>query len=76
MHAIIRLTLTLLCLATIAATASAGGAIIRMSDKQSISFPRMITDMAGSDVVFVADTHDDKKCHELQLEIIRSLQAQ
>ena len=46
-----------------------------MSDRQAVSFSQMITDTEGSDVIFVAETHDNKKHHEMQLDVIRSLQA-
>ena len=35
----------------------------------------MMADMESSDVIFVAETHDNKKNHELQLDVIRSLRA-
>ena len=53
----------------------AGGVITRMSDRQVVSFSQMMTDMAGSDVILIAETHDDSKHHEMQLNVIRSLKA-
>jgi uncharacterized iron-regulated protein len=51
------------------------GAIMRMSDRQTVSFPLMMTEVQSADVTMIAETHDNKKHHELQLDIIRSFQA-
>lgn len=75
MHNTMRLILILVYCLSLPVNSFAGGAIIRMSDRQTISFARMITDMEGSDVVLIAETHDDKKSHGLQLDVIRSLRA-
>ena len=76
MHKTMRLTFVLLCYITLAANAIAGGMITRMSDKQAVNFSQMISDIEGSDVVFIAETHDNRNNHALQLDIIRSLSAQ
>ncbi|HIJ87130.1 MAG TPA: ChaN family lipoprotein [Desulfuromonadales bacterium] len=68
--------LLLLCCIAVPVCAAAGGSIVRMSDRQVVSFAQMMADVQSSDVTMVAETHDNKKHHELQLEIIRSFQAQ
>jgi len=67
--------LMLSCYLAVSADAFAGGEITRLSDKQSVSFSRMMADVANSDAIFVAESHDNKKHHELQLDIIRSFRA-
>jgi len=71
----LQLTLILVCCTCLPANAFADGVITRLSDRQSIKFSQMITDTEGSDVIFVAETHDSKQHHELQLDVIRSLRA-
>ena len=65
--------LILVCCGAFAANAFAGGVITRISDRQVISFSQMMTDTEGSDVILVAEIHDNKQHHELQLDVIRSL---
>lgn len=55
------------------ANALAGGMITRLSDRHSVSFPQMMADAGGSDVIFVAEVHDNAKDHVLELDVIRSL---
>lgn len=69
------LIIILVCCFTLPANSFAGEVITRMSDRQTISFSRMITETEGPDVIFVAETHDNKKSHEMQLDIIRSFRA-
>ena len=71
----IRLTLVLVCCVALPVSSFAGEVVTRMSDRKTVSFAQMITDTVGSDVVFIAETHDNKKSHEMQLDIIRSLWA-
>jgi len=75
MHITLRLILMLVCCTALPANALAGGEITRMSDRQAISFSQMMTDVEGSDVILVAETHDSKQHHELQLDVIRSLRT-
>jgi uncharacterized iron-regulated protein len=63
------------CCTVLAANAFAGGVITRMSDRKNVSFSQMMADTEGSDVILVAETHDDKTHHDMQLDIIRSLWA-
>ena len=44
-----------------------------MSDRQGVSFSQMMADSEKADVIFVAETHDDKKHHEVQFDVVRSL---
>jgi uncharacterized iron-regulated protein len=67
--------LLLLCCITVPAIADAGGSIMRLSDRQAVTFAQMMADAEGSDVILVAETHDSKKHHELQIDIIRSFLA-
>jgi uncharacterized iron-regulated protein len=46
---------------------------MRMSDRQTVTFQQMMTETLSADVIMVAETHDSKKSHEIQLDIIRSL---
>lgn len=73
MRTTLRLTLILVCCTVIPAHVFAGGAVTRMSDRGVVGFPQMMTDAAGSDVILVAETHDNRLHHELQLDVIRSL---
>ena len=75
MFTTLRLILILACCTALPANVLADGVITRMSDRQAIGFSQMITDVAGSDVILVAETHDSKEHHELQLDVIRSLRA-
>jgi uncharacterized iron-regulated protein len=70
-----QLILFIVCCTIIPANVFADGVITRMSDRQAVSFSRMMADTEGSDVIFVAETHDNKTHHELQLDVIRSLGA-
>ncbi len=67
--------LILICYIAVPASADADGAIMRISDRQTVSFQQMMADAQSSDVTMVAETHDNKKHHILQLDIIRSFQA-
>jgi uncharacterized iron-regulated protein len=69
----IQFFLILACCTAFSATAYAGGGATRMSDRQGVSFSQMMSDSEKADVIFVAETHDDKKHHEVQLDIVRSL---
>ncbi|MDD2853332.1 MAG: ChaN family lipoprotein [Desulfuromonadaceae bacterium] len=68
------LLILLLCYASLPAFAGTDGAIIRLSDRQAVTFPQMIAGLQGAEVVFVGETHDDKRHHDTQLGIIRTLQ--
>ncbi|MDD2732324.1 MAG: ChaN family lipoprotein [Desulfuromonadaceae bacterium] len=64
-----------ICCIVVPASAYADGSITRMSDRQNVSFAQMMADVQSSEVTMVAETHDNKKHHELQLDIIRSFLA-
>lgn len=67
-----RCLLILICCIAVPVSADADGSITRMSDRQNVSFAQMMADLQSSEVTMVAETHDNKKHHELQLDIIRS----
>lgn len=71
----VKYLLILLCCITVPAGVDAGGSIVRLSDRQSVTFSQMMADAESSDVTLVAETHDNKKHHELQLDVIRSFLA-
>jgi uncharacterized iron-regulated protein len=70
-----QLILIIVCCTALQANAFAGGVITRMSDRKTVNFSQMIADSEGSDVIFVAESHDNKKHHEIQLDVIRTLWA-
>ncbi|PIQ13779.1 MAG: hypothetical protein COW70_02825, partial [Hydrogenophilales bacterium CG18_big_fil_WC_8_21_14_2_50_58_12] len=47
---------------------------IRVGDGQRIGVGQMIAEVHNSPVIFVGERHDDASHHELQLEVIQSLQ--
>jgi uncharacterized iron-regulated protein len=63
------------CCTALPATAFAGGVITRMSDRQTVSFSQMMAETEQAEVIFIAESHDNKKHHEIQLDSIRSLWA-
>jgi uncharacterized iron-regulated protein len=71
----LRRTLILAWCAALPANALAGGVITRLSDRQPVGFSQMMADAGGSDVIFVAEVHDNEKDHGLELDAIRSLWA-
>jgi len=73
MQNLIKLVLTLACFSAFTANAYAGEVITRMSDRQAISFSQMMADTERSGVILVAETHDNKKHHEMQHAVIRAL---
>jgi uncharacterized iron-regulated protein len=46
-----------------------------MSDRKVVSFSQMVADTEGADVILIAEEHTNKKHHEIQLDVIRSLWA-
>ena len=48
---------------------------LKVSGKQTVELSQLIADTKASDVLFIGETHDDKKQHENQLDIIRALHA-
>ena len=49
--------------------------ILKVSDKRTVEFMQFIEDIERSDVIFIGETHDVRKQHDNQLDIIRSLNA-
>ena len=73
MHKTMQLILILVCCTASPAVVFAGGVITRMSNRQAVSFSQMMADVAGSDIILIAEEHINNKHHELQLDVIRSL---
>jgi uncharacterized iron-regulated protein len=48
---------------------------LRLSDKRTVEFTPFVDEIEKSDVVFVAETHDEKKHHVIQFDILRTLHA-
>jgi uncharacterized iron-regulated protein len=67
--------LILVCFIVFPVSSYAEGAITRIYDRQPVSFSEMMADAQSSDVVMVAETHDNKKHHELQMDVLRSFQT-
>lgn len=61
MHKTMQLIFILVCFTAVPASAFTGGKITRMSDRQAVSFSQMMADTEGTDVILVAETHDNKK---------------
>ena len=49
------------------------GDVVRLKDRATIPFDRMVGEASKSRVVVIGETHDDKSHHNLQLKIIRTL---
>ncbi len=49
------------------------GGIVRMSDRASIPFDRMVAEASKSRIILVGETHDNQAHHDLQLKVIRTL---
>jgi uncharacterized iron-regulated protein len=47
--------------------------VFRLSDRKTISFEQMISDLKKADLVFAGETHDNQTHHRIQLEIIKAL---
>jgi uncharacterized iron-regulated protein len=57
---------------------SAGGSVtyttvLRLSDRQVITFGEMIREIEAADMVFVGEEHDNERHHRAQLDVIRAL---
>ena len=75
MYKSMQLILLLVCCTIIPAYVFAGGVITRMSDRHTVSFSQMMADTEGSDVILIAEAHDNKIHHDFELEVIRSFRA-
>lgn len=47
--------------------------VIRLQDRATISFDRMVGEVSKSQVIVIGETHDNEAHHNLQLRIIRTL---
>lgn len=75
MNKTIQLIFILVCCTALPADVFAGAVITRMSDRQTVGFRQMMAESEGSDVILIAEIHDNKKNHEIELDAIRSLWA-
>lgn len=48
----------------------------RVSDKKGAELADVVKNVAGADVIFIGETHDNAEHHAAQLDIVRSLHAQ
>ena len=49
------------------------GGVVRLKDRTTIPFDRMVGEASKSRVIIVGETHDNQAHHDLQLKIIRTL---
>jgi len=49
------------------------GDVVRLKDRATIPFDRMVGEVSKSRVVVIGETHDNQSHHDLQLKIIRTL---
>jgi uncharacterized iron-regulated protein len=49
------------------------GGVVRLKDRATIPFDRMVGEASKSRVIVIGETHDNKAHHDLQLKIIRTL---
>ncbi len=49
------------------------GGVVRLKDRATIPFDRMVGEASKSRVIIVGETHDNQAHHDLQLKIIRTL---
>jgi uncharacterized iron-regulated protein len=47
--------------------------VLRLSDRQVITFGEMIREIQAADIVLVGEVHDDEKNHRAELDVIRAL---
>ena len=73
MNIIYGLIVVIACLIATNINAYAVPQILKVSDKRTVEFAQFVEDIERSDVIFVGETHDVKKHHENQLDIIRDL---
>lgn len=73
-RAIVLLVLSVFGL-SLALNASSESTIIRLSDRQLIAFSQMMADVEKAKIVLIGESHDNKRHHDIQLEVIRALHA-
>jgi len=49
------------------------GGVVRLKDRATIPFDRMVGEVSKSRVIVIGETHDNQAHHDLQLKIIRTL---
>lgn len=52
---------------------AAGQVLLRLSDRKAIPLPEAVADWQSAKVVLVGEQHNEKKHHEIQLEVIKVL---
>ncbi|GFO69573.1 hypothetical protein GMLC_31520 [Geomonas limicola] len=62
-----------LMLLSFTSAASAHTIITRMSDRQTVGMPQMVAAAGKTDLVLVGEVHTIKEHHDLQLDLLRSL---
>lgn len=70
-----RLLVMIMFLMGLYVDAYAAQQFLKVSDKKAVDFMQLIADVEISDLIFIGDIHDEKKQHENQLNIIRTLYA-
>jgi uncharacterized iron-regulated protein len=65
-----------LALLTASTISAASGAVLRLKDRQLISWAQMLGELQGAGVVYVGENHDNHEHHQAQLRIINDLREQ
>lgn len=67
------LSLAIAVLLSITVGYCGGETVMRVADRQEISFPRMIEEIKGKPLIFIGEDHDRMADHILQLKVIKAL---
>jgi uncharacterized iron-regulated protein len=67
------LAICLIIAAALPVNICAARQIIRMSDRKPVEFDRMMEEIKDSKVILVGEMHNEKKHHDLQLDVIKVL---
>ena len=74
MNCLHRIVLSVIVAAAISLLAGCqDGDVVRLKDRATIPFDRMVGEVSKSRVVVIGETHDNQSHHDLQLKIIRTL---
>ena len=55
------------------ASPRSGESLYRLSDRKALNFSDALSDLRSARIILIGETHDSKKHHEIQLEVIRAL---
>jgi uncharacterized iron-regulated protein len=66
---------TMLAAATTAAKGPGNSAVLRVADRTTIPFARMVQEITDAHAIFIGELHESAEHHRIQLEVIRSLHA-